>query len=206
MVKIALLCNGTTLPDKIFDEDVIVRVNHGIPRKDKRTDIWFFGDGENYELERHNFIGARMIGYTNCMYGNWWEKYPLDEFKYLCCELNGKQPSIGLMAIWWLINSEEYKDSEVHIYGMDFFDTGHYYDPNDTCAKVCRVHDFYQEEKLVKSYIRKGWCSMGKPKGALNRAILEPRESKKVDIKCECGRVNPYFRTRCENCNRELRQ
>ena len=87
MASIALLCNGTTLPDKIFDEDIIVRVNHGVPRKDKRTDIWFFGDGESYANERDNFIGARIIGYTNCMFDSWWERYPLNYFKYLCSQL-----------------------------------------------------------------------------------------------------------------------
>jgi hypothetical protein len=202
MVKVALLCNGTTLPDKIFDEDIIVRVNHGIPRKDKRTDIWFFGDGENYEIERFKINANRVIGYSNCMERKeWWEVYPLDDFKYLCSELGGKQPSIGLMALFWLIQ----ENMTIHIYGMDFFDTGHYYDHADVCQKVCRVHDFYKEEELVKSYIRKGWCSMGKPKSALNRAILEPRETKRVATKCECGTVNDAYRSRCVNCNRELR-
>ena len=202
MASIALLCNGTTLPDKIFDEDIIVRVNHGVPRKDKRTDIWFFGDGESYANERDNFIGARIIGYTNCMFDSWWERYPLNYFKYLCSQLGGKQPSIGLMALWWLLNSEEHNEYEVHIYGMDFFNTGHYYNANDISQKVCRVHDLYREESFVTELIDKGWCSMGKPKKALNRAILEPRESKK----CECGKLNDSYRTRCEDCNRELYQ
>ena len=37
MKTVALLCNGTSLPDKIYTQDIIVRVNKGIPRKDKRT-------------------------------------------------------------------------------------------------------------------------------------------------------------------------
>lgn len=203
MDRVALLCNGSTQPNKTFDVEVVVRVNKGIPRHERRTDIWFFGDGFNYSPYQEHFKTARKIGYSNCVDGGWFERYPTRMFNDLKTMLLGYQPSIGLMALYWLM--QEYDD--ILIYGMDFFNTGYFYDKQYKGSKITNLHDFYKEEKLVEQFMNERKGIKMAVKGTKNKAVqgkVIKKVTKSKIVKCPtCGiKVEYNGVTRgCPDCN-----
>ena len=211
MNKVALLCAGTTCPDKIFKEDIIVRVNLCKPRKDKRTDIWIFGDGYNYLAEREHFTGE-FVGYSNCSGSGWFKPYPTSIFHRLKQSLKGFQPSAGLMALEYLLSLNY---SNINVYGMDFYATGHYYD-DDIIDLNVHMHDFKLEESYVNELMQKNkGVKIMAIKTAKNKAIQEPKEIKtvkKLDVKaktirckvCEFIMLDTGVARGCPNCNSKV--
>ena len=147
MVKVALLCSGSTQPDKIFDEDIIVRVNKGFPRKDKRTDIWYFGAGTDYHpyLDRYN--AKRVISHALYTKGDWHENYPIDLYNELKNEM-GCEPTAGMCILYYL--SKQY--DSINIYGMDSFDTGYFYKVDEINIGI--THDMVIEKKFIAELVK----------------------------------------------------
>jgi hypothetical protein len=203
--SVALLCSGAKLPDKIFKEDIIVRVNRTLPQKDKRCDIWFFGDDFDYRPYLTEMNAKRTIGYNQGSSGSgWWEQYPLWLFNLLKEELQGYQPCIGTMALAWLIRENI---GDINVYGMDLMRTG-YFDgrPKEERRNV-GVHDFDIEEAYIKRLQKEGAFNMNSKsaKKISNKAILKPKEYKQLDmIACKaCGAVMEYkgYKRGCPVCN-----
>jgi len=188
--SVALLCSGATLPDKIFKEDIIVRVNKTVKLKDKRCDIWFFGDGYDYRPYIEKMNAKRTVGYSHCTSSGWYEQYPSEYFKHLKQELNGYQPCIGTMALYWLLK----QGYSVNVYGMDFMRSGYFDGREGIKERICEPHNFDIEEDFVVNKLKGDFKMVNSKtvKKISNKAILEPKEYKMVDI------------IKCKSCETEI--
>ena len=147
---VALLCSGSRLPNRLFKEDIIVRVNKTVPQTDSRCDIWFFGDGYDYRPYKAIMKAKRVIGYSACSDIGWFEQYPSEYFKRLKRELKGYQPCIGTMALYWLIKN----GYSVNVYGMDFMRTGYFDGRQAIKERICEPHNFDIEEDFVVNKLK----------------------------------------------------
>lgn len=198
--------------------DVVVRLNLGYPRPEKksfmgtRTDIWFSWDG-NDELYRS--LEDKFNAKTHIT----WRDYPYSLFSELKREQRqDKAPTMGMLAYWYILKKLDPKT--ISLYGFDFFKTGDFFCPEDIIKnQEDDYHNHYKEEEwfwrtkpdFVKFYDEKNEeviMNSKTVKKITNKAIQEPKEYKCVckpqTIKCKsCGTEINYkgYPTGCPMCN-----
>ena len=174
-----------------------------------RTDLWFSWDGfdDAYREVEHKFNAKRHIT---------WRDYPPEFFRDLRKEQQqDKAPSMGMLAYYYILQREN--PTSISLYGFDFFKTIDFHSPEDIIYnQENQWHNFKKEEEwfwrtkpsFVKFYDENNKEVKMNNKSAKkisNKAILEPKEYKQVDmIACKaCGAVMEYkgYKRGCPVCN-----